>query len=232
MTTALTVSIVIAGVLGIIHYWNEKFVLTGSFRQLAVSFAAGTAVAYSFVFLLPDVSERADHFGSSLYIILLAGFVSVHVLEKFAYRHFHGDGEGWHFLHSMVHFWILFTYYTIIGSVLYVMAQNDLAESVLFFIPLAFYAAVGLVSFEEVHTEVRYRLVFRWLLSGAALLGVFLAAFTSVNEVSLYHALFAFAVGGFFYITMIDVIPSRDRGSPLYFALGAILYTTVIIFIL
>ncbi len=42
MTTALLTSIIIAGILGVIHFWNEKFVLAGSKRQLAVSFVAGT----------------------------------------------------------------------------------------------------------------------------------------------------------------------------------------------
>jgi zinc transporter ZupT len=231
MTAALTVSIIIATMLGIIHFWNEKFILTGNIRQLSVSLVAGIAVAYSFTFLLPDVSARADHFGSSLYIILLAGFVTVHVLEKFAYKHFHGESDGWRFSYSLVHFWVLFVYYIIIGSVLYLIAQTDLAESILFSIPLAFYAAVGVVSFEEVHAEVRYRSLFRWLLASATLIGVFLAELTSINEVSAYHALFAFAVGGFIYITLIDLIPARDKGTPFYFALGAILYTGIILLV-
>ena len=230
MTTAIIISLVMTGVLGLIHFWNEKIVLSGNLRKLGISFVAGTAVAYSFLFLLPDVSARAEHFGAGLYYMLLAGFITVHIFEKFAYRH--AQGRHWHSLHSLAHFLILFIYYTVVGSILYGMAQADPAESLLFFVPLAFYAMVGVTSFEEMHEHVRYQPVFRWLFSSAAIIGVLIAVFTSIHEAAVYHALFAFAVGGFFYITMVDLIPARNRGTPLYFALGAMTYATIMMLVL
>ncbi|MAZ30187.1 hypothetical protein CL655_02790 [bacterium] len=232
MTIALTFSLIITILLGFIHFWNERLVLIGKIRRYAISFVAGTAVAYSFVFLLPDVSARADHFGTSLYVILLAGFVVVHIFEKASYQHYHDNTERWHFAHSAIHFWVLFTYYLVMGSILYAMALQDVIESALFFVPLAFYAAIGVVSFEEVHHEVRFNLLFRWLLAGSAVLGVLLSALTALGENYIYHFIFAFTVGGFFYITMIDLIPSRDKGAPIFFILGSVAYTALILLVL
>tara|TARA_B100000745_G_C20045624_1_gene356467 strand:+ start:62 stop:760 length:699 start_codon:yes stop_codon:yes gene_type:complete len=232
MSTAFLVSLAGALLLGVAHFWNEHFVVPQKFRPIAISFVAGIAVAYSFLFLLPDVSARADHFGSSLYFILLAGFAIVHLLEKFAYRHYHGLKSQWYVMHAVVHVGILFTYYTIVGSILYVTALVDIFESILFVVPLAFYATVGVISLEEIHINDTYTIIFRWILSASAVLGVLLGRFTVIAETSGYHALFAFVVGGFFYIIMIDLIPTKDKGAPAYFLLGVLIYALATFFIL
>jgi len=60
------------------------------------------------------------------------------------------------------------------------------------------------------------------------IIGFILYVFVPVHQF-VYDAIFAFIVGVFFYVTIREVLPEREHGKPLYFLLGAGVFTSIII---
>lgn len=212
--------------LGTIHFWNEKiFFKAEVMKARTMSFIAGASVAYVFLYLLPDLYKGVAHINQWIFIFILLGFSTVHVLEKYLYQH--GKGDKTLLRLKEAHFLIFFLYYFIIGVVLTEFLSIDIWKGLLFFVPIIFYAAVSRVSFEEVHIRLREQKIFRILLSFAALFGVLLAS-TILKQLLLYHILLTFITGAFFYIVIMDFIPREARGRPGYFLLGVSLYALLI----
>ncbi|MAZ40859.1 hypothetical protein CL654_01980 [bacterium] len=223
---ALWLGVTLSLLLGVIHFYNEKFNIPKQYKQGVVSFVGGVSVAYAFLFLLPDVYLRVGHFGSGLYFLLLFGFAAIHFLEKTIYRGNRGVGRV--FWHGFVHVAVLFLYYFMVGSILLPMLENDTLQGILFFLPLAFYGMIGIMSFEAVHHAVRKYMFLRLFLSASAILGILTAYVLSINKFLMYHALFAVVVGGFLYIAFMDFIPQKNKGAPIYFIAGVIIYSLII----
>ncbi|NHI94835.1 MAG: hypothetical protein EAX96_20265 [Candidatus Lokiarchaeota archaeon] len=59
-------------------------------------------------------------------------------------------------------------------------------------------------------------------------IGFFLETFVPINQF-VYDSFFAFIVGIFFYVTIREVLPERERGKPEFFLLGAVFFSLIII---
>ena len=98
----------------------------------------------------------------------------------------------------------------------------------LFFLPILFYSAVGLIALEQIHSKVREKILVKLLLSSSVLIGVLIADFLLGIEPA-FNLLFGFIVGIFLYLALIDFVPREAKGRPEYFALGVLVYTLIII---
>ncbi|GMQ95388.1 MAG: hypothetical protein BMS9Abin13_501 [Patescibacteria group bacterium] len=222
----LILSIVFGMILGVVHFWSERlYFKTESSRDRVASFVAGVSVTYVFLLLLPDIYEGVGHLNRWVFILVLAGFGLVHLAEKYLYQHTHGEERL--FRSKEVHFFVLFSYYFLIGVILFVILGQSILKGTMFFVPLLFYAIVGRVSFAKVHSHIREQIFFRWLLAFSSVLGV-LAAPLIIGGSTFYHALLAFITGSFLYLAIVDFIPTGERGRPVYFLIGAGLYTILI----
>ena len=105
------------------------------------------------------------------------------------------------------------------------------AQVILFYIPILFYGAVGLVSLDKIHHKISGHRLARIALSLSSIVGVIFADFLLNTEI-LFDMLFALVIGAFIYVALIDFIPREKRGEPIYFVLGVTLYTLLIILLL
>lgn len=72
------------------------------------------------------------------------------------------------------------------------------------------------------------KILFTSSVPSGVIIGFLLVSFVPINQF-VYDAIFAFIVGVFFYVTIREVLPEREKGKPLYFLLGAVLFTLVIV---
>ena len=223
----MLIAILFSLFLGAIHFWNEKlFFKKKETKARMMSFIAGVSVTYVFLYLLPDLYKGVTYINQWIFIFILLGFSLMHVLEKYFYQH--AKGEERLLRLKEAHFFIFFLYYFIIGIILVDFLKVNVWKGLLFFAPIAFYAAVSRISFEEIHIHLREQKFFRILLALATLLGVLFASIT-LGQAFLYHILSAFIIGAFLYVILMDFIPREARGKPAYFLLGAGLYTLLIV---
>ena len=219
--------IVYSVILGVIHFFNEKIQIHQEYIRIRViSFIAGISVTYMFLTLLPEIYRGFEIFDRVIFISLLAGFTISHVTEKYIYQHSapHALKERLSVVHSMA----FFLYYFFIGVILVKLNETSSLISVLFFLPVMFYSAVGILSLEKIHSKIWERPVVKLLLSLSTLIGVLFADLLLGFD-AVFNLLFAFVVGTFLYTALIDFVPREAKGKPEYFTLGVLIYTLVIV---
>jgi len=219
--------IIFSIVLGLTHFWNEKIQIRQEYVRIRIiSFVAGISVTYVFLNLLPEVYKGFETFDKLIFISLLIGFSTAHISEKYIYQH--SAPQALKERLSSVHTIGFFLYHVFIGVILVRLDSFSNLDAVLFFLPVLFYSAVGLVALEQIHSKIWERPVVKFFLSLSTLLGVLIADILIGFEPA-FNLLFGFIVGLFLYISMIDFVPRQARGRPEYFALGVLSYTLIII---
>jgi len=215
----MELALIFSAVLGGIHFWNEKiFFKDIESKARSMSFIGGVAVSYVFLFLLPELFDAYARGQRWIFLFLLFGFSTLHVAEKYFYRHLKGWKRAWR--EKEIHYLVLFMYYLAIGTFSVFLFNDNVFRGILFFLPVLFYSAVGKVSFAEVDENIRQQYVFRFLISIAAPAGVILGPFL-VRYVIFYDVFLAFIIGSFLYIALMDFIPARNKGKPSFFIIGA-----------
>ena len=85
---SVIVPLLLSTIVGIIEYWSKTFNLRKkSYYRKIVSFSAGISITYILLELLPAFSETSLAVSKFLFISLLIGFISHHVVEKEIYKH-------------------------------------------------------------------------------------------------------------------------------------------------
>jgi len=176
--------------------------------------------------LLPELYQGFELLDKLIFISLLFGFASAHVVEKYIYQHSAPMAlkESLGNLHSIA----FFIYHLLIGVILVKLNKTSNLDSVLFFLPVLFYSGVGLIALERIHERIWQKRAIKIFLSASTLLGVLIADLL-LGFATFFNFLFGFTVGIFLYIAMVDFIPKEARGRPEYFALGVLAYTLIII---
>lgn len=218
--------IIFSLILGATHFWNENIQIKQDYvRVRFISFIAGISVTYVFLNLLPEVYQGFEVFNRFIFVSLLAGFTLAHLVEKYVYQH--SAPQTLKERLGSVHSIAFFVYHLLIGVILVKLNKTDSLNSVLFFLPILFYSAVGIVALEKIHSKVWERPLVKFILSASTLLGVLIADFL-LGFNTFFNLLFGFIVGIFLYISLIDFIPREAKGRPEYFALGVLTYTLII----
>lgn len=214
-------------ILAITHFFSEKISIRHKIWHIrSISFVAGISVTYAFLSLLPEAYESFETQGKFIFIFIVLGFTLVHVAEKYVYKH---HIQGHHIQHDLkeIHSIAFFLYYLLLGAILVNLSTIGFIQATLFFIPVLFYAGVGLVSMDKIHHKISKKGVAKFALSLSAIFGVLFAE-TLLNTGIFFDSLFALVIGAFIYIVLIDFIPREKRGEPVYFVLGVLVYTILI----
>ena len=218
--------LILGVVLAVVHYFSDRIHPENpAFRHKIVSFVAGISITYIFLLLLPEVYRGIESLHQLLFLFILAGFASFHLIEKHIYQHRKKDK-----LHEelrVAHSSMFFVYHFVIGILLVELLNINLVEGFLFFIPILFHAAVSSASLKGIHISIRERILLKSVLSCSTLFGVLLAYFV-LTPSNVLHALLGFIVGSLLYIVIRDSIPKETVGKARFFVLGVVVYTLII----
>lgn len=220
MAIALAVSFAL--LISILHYLSDFISLKLiRYRGKILPFAAGLSITYIFLELLPLVYIDIENLRNIAYIFILSGFTIFHVMEKYVYQHSRSQERLTKLMH--VHSLGFFVYYTMIGIVLFVLAQNP-RGGILFMIPILFHSTISSASFKEIHADLKESRVIRLFLASSTLIGVFIAGVFPVS-LQVYYAMLGFVVGVLFYIIIKDIVPEKEEGDPMYFLAGIVIFS-------
>ncbi|MBU0953542.1 MAG: hypothetical protein KKA90_03930 [Nanoarchaeota archaeon] len=211
------------------HYMGDaKFLVRLRHREKVISFSAGLFVTYVFLDLLPILSEGPLLNARIGLVFAVIGFSFFHVLEKYVYKH-ERKRERLRQELKEVHAAAFFLYHFIIGVVIVGIAETRaVLTTVLLFIPLLSQSIFSSTGLKEIHLHVRERTIARILLSGATVLGVFVALL--VPSLAFYHyILLGFVIGALFYVSVFDAIPRQSKGKSAFFVFGMLLYMLIIV---
>ena len=189
-----------------------------------VSFAAGAAIAYLILHSFPDVASYALIDGNEIFIYALLGFVSLNLIEQFLYKSV-GKLKNISLYHKRLHVAYFFLYNLIIGAVLVVLASSGLKQTLIFFIPFLLYIIAEILpeefAFKKTSSKIFYSL--------APLFGTIIAI-TYISFInSIFTRLMSFVTGTLLYIVIRESLPSDQAERPLYFIVGVLFYTLILL---
>lgn len=214
--------------MGITHFLSEELEehMSG-YRERVISFSAGASITYIFVQLMPEFHRIARESSELIFIFPLAGFSSIHLIEKYIAQSGLED-EKMREEYGEVHSIFLFLYSGAIGYLIASLIAESTVTGLLFFIPILLHVAVSSLSLTELHEKFSQKITVKLAISIAPILGVLTYQLGSITE-NYFNPVFGTVIGMFFYVVIRDSIPRNDRGQPLEYVLGALIYLTIII---
>ena len=143
---------------------------------------------------------------------------------------------------SELRFFTNFFYHFTVGIIIVALLLIDLLQGVLFFVFAFFRTLISnkLYRSEKVYSDLDIEIQFKesrireFCLSVSALggvaLGLLLELFLSF-DLELVFILYSFISGVILYTIVREVIPEKEKGKPIYFVIGALGFTMIIVFI-
>ncbi len=230
--------------LAIVHLYSGKLRLLSVIpRSRWLSLAGGVSVAYVFVHLLPELSERQEVFQElegpvigfvehHVYLMALLGLAIFYGLErvvKDSRQRSHALGRGGATATPV--FWMHITsfavYNALIGYLLVHREEPGIQSLFLFFVAMALHFMVNDYGLRQDHKDI-YEKQGRWLLTAAIIVGWVIGAGTEIPDAAI-AILFAFLAGGIILNVLKEELPD-DRESRFWaFALGAGGYSVLLL---
>jgi hypothetical protein len=241
--TALLSFVLAAGLAGIHLFSGRLQVLGVSPRSRWLSAAGGVSVAYVFVHLLPDLAAEQETIleatGESfsfleyhVYLVALVGLAAFYGLERAAKvsrgrersaGREDSTGEGVFWLHTAS----FAAYNALIGYLLLHREDQGSGQLVLFAFAMGVHFVVNDYGLRRDHKGA-YDRVGRWVLAAAILAGWVVGLSFEVSEAAL-AVLFAFLAGGVIMNVLKEELPEERESRFWAFALGAALYSAVLL---
>lgn len=235
MVLAFVLSFILSFILGLSNYLSEKISFHClRYRAEIISLVSGISVAYIFLSLLPELYEGVITTSRSLFVFVLIGFATFHIVEKFIQFHV-GKGrisEELHLNHSLG----LFLYDFSVGIVLANFLRMGFLEGILFFMAVLPHTALSNLSINRVHGLHHHKEMIieskpiKLFLAGASLYGVIMATTYSVST-KISHTLTGLVAGILLYVVIRETLPKDKEGNPLLFVIGVLLYSALIFWI-
>lgn len=212
-------------------------------RSRWLSMAGGVSVAYVFVHLLPELSERQrafehsnngilTYFENHVYLVALAGLAVFYGLERAANVSRRSNRKaGKKDTTSLDIFWlhiVSFSMYNALIGYLLVHRQEPGATNVLLF---AFAMALHFVVNDHglwANHKRDYDRRGRWILAIAIVFGFLIGQAIEIQEMAL-GGLFAFVAGGVILNVLKEELPEERESRFWAFALGALGYALVLL---
>jgi len=134
--TFYALALVLAGILSFSDYITENF-FSKQLRESKkiISFSGGVGISYVVLNLFPEISSYSLINGRAVFLYVLAGFVSLNLIEQFIYK----EVKKINSYHKGVHITYFFVYKFLIGMVLASFASEGLTQTMLFFMPFLLY---------------------------------------------------------------------------------------------
>lgn len=219
----------------VIHLFaNRMYMLGWVWHGRFLSLAGGISFAYVFVSLLPEIAEGQQSLEAAfqgffpylerhVYVIALLGFLFFYGLQSIPPSK---DPKSFD-----LPFWVSMGGYTLfnllIGSAVADPNNPDVKPLFLFSFAMGLHYFVNDHNLREKHKE-DYDAKGRFVLTGAIILGWLIGTVLKIPE-ALIALLVSFAAGGVMLNVMRYELPQKGQGGILYFNLGAILYTALLL---
>lgn len=184
-------------------------------------------MTYIFLQLLPEFNKIASESTDLIFLFPLAGFSSIHLLEKYVAKAGLGEKEM-RKDYGEIHSGFLFFYHGAIGYLIASLLAENTISGLLFFIPVVLHVAVSSFSMTELHESFFQKNTVKFAISIAPVLGVLLHNIGTISIQQL-NPVFGTVVGMFFYVVIRDSMPDEDRGKPIEYILGILTYMAVIL---
>ena len=223
---------VFAAGLAAVHLFAGKLQFLDAIpRSRWLSLSGGSAVAYVFVHLLPEIRHIATTIERSesvlvqieqhVYLIALLGFTTFYGLERLV-RKSKGreseqesrksDGVFW------LHIGSFAVYNALIGYLLLHQEEPGVGTLATFFVAMALHFVVNDYGLREYHGRAYHRYG-RWILSVAVFVGLAVGYLAEVSELQV-GVLFAFLAGGVILNVIKEELPAERQSRFWAFAVG------------
>lgn len=200
------------------------------------SFAGGIAVTYVFLHLLPEIVLGNEAIGEALqdvvdptpllelaiFLVALLGFTVFYGLERLAAHQVRAGGV------YGVHLGAFMVYNAVITYTMPLRIRTGLPFAVLFVVAMGLHFVLTDRGLAETYGS-RFRTSGRLLLAGALLVGWVLSVVAAPTRTLVVSLLTALLGGSVLLNVFKEEIPSERRGSFGYFALGLVLYTSLLL---
>lgn len=214
----------------------------GIAERCTASFAGGTAVAYVFLHLLPEVAAGNEVIGELLrdvlhptallelgiFAVALAGFTVFFGLERLAGRQRNGSSHGdppaavyWVHLASFVGYNVLITY------TMALRLRTGVGFALLFTVAMGLHFVLTDRGLKANHPR-RFRASGRYVLAIALLLGWGLDALFTPTNTLVVSLLTAFLGGAILLNVFKEEVPSERQSSFPWFLAGLVLYAAML----
>ncbi|MGB3403990.1 MAG: hypothetical protein WBA77_15000 [Microcoleaceae cyanobacterium] len=224
--------------LALVHLYASKLkFLTAIPRARWLSMSSGVSVAYVFVHLLPDLSERQVELSQSstisflehhVYLLALLGLSVFYGLERVVSlsQQTHTDED-----HKMGIYWLhiaSFTLYNaLIGYLLFHREETGLNSLIVYTIAMALHFVVNDSGLNQDHQSI-YRQSGRWILAGAIIAGSIVGMATKISEAAV-SILFSFLAGAIILNVMKEELPEERQSKFSAFTIGSLFYTMLLL---
>lgn len=227
--------------LALIHLFASKLKLLSTMpRSRWLSGASGVSVAYVFVHLLPELSEKQKVFAQSefglienhVYVMALLGLTIFYGLERLVTesrrKKAHQPEEvepGIYWLHI-----ISFALYNaLIGYLLFHREETGLASLFFYAIAMGFHFIVNDFGLSQDYKSA-YRRSGRWIVATAIIAGSVIGWGSEISEVAI-SLLFSFLAGSIVLNVLKEELPQERKSKFSAFVLGAFVYTILLLLI-
>jgi len=219
--TALALGLTL--LLGAVDYASEGILARYAtlYKERFVSFVAGLSVTYIFLHLFPQVYSGAQAYPHLIFVLMLLGFVSYHLIEKWIYQHLPREQIIEEVEHE--HAITIFFYHFFIGIVFVSLVSASVLNGMLYFIPVSLHVIINVLPHSHRFQHWRARLFF----SSAPFLGAAFASIVSIPSI-VNFGLLGLLAGLLLFLEAREVIPRKRKGSPAFFLLGVLIYGAVI----
>ncbi|MGM0846187.1 MAG: hypothetical protein ACQEUT_14515 [Bacillota bacterium] len=234
-------SLGLAVFLALVHLSARKMAFLESIpRSKFLSIAGGVSVAYVFIHILPELKEHQEAIAGSsevlsfleyhAYLIAMLGLIVFYGLEKAVQDSKKLNDEVGN-KPARSAFWVhissFFAYNGLIGYLLVHRDEEGFVSLFLYGIAMALHFLVVDFGLRQHHRD-RYDKEGRWVLSAAIVIGWGIGILTEIPD-ALLALLFAFLSGSIILNVLKEEIPQERESSFWAFAVGGILYVTLLL---
>lgn len=219
----MVIGYILALILSIVDFFTEGLFSKASPNKMKfISFSAGASISYIFLILLPEIYSGAMNINRLLFLALLFGFGIFHIIEKYIRQNF--TGPALRKEHRVVHSSTSFIYFFVVGFLLVKLSEADgNISAVLLFVPIMLHIIVD--SLPRRHTKKRH---LRALSASSPFLGAILASMLDIGYIG--NVILLGIVGGALLYTVVrESLPREREGRPMYFIIGLLLFTILIL---
>ncbi len=212
----IVIIIIIAVVMGLTDFFGHKISsLIGEHRDAVLSFSAGLLISLLFLILVPDVIIKGVT--ELLFFFMLVGFLLMHLVEKYIYRHITDKQELLEDL-KIVHIIGFGLDNFLIGFIIASLVELDFSVVITLSVPLFLQMLTSSISLDSIDTRLNDKYS-KIILSVLPIAGAILGIILELDHLLTNYVL-AFVLGILFYMIIRDVLPHGRKGSSVLFFAG------------
>lgn len=223
--TSEILAIIFALIIALAYHFGNQFIFKKkNVRNKLISFSAGISVTYLILELFPRFTAGALEIGQLIFLSVLFGFITHHLIEKNIYQHHHLKQDLKRLL-SLEENIFSFFYHLIVGVLMIYLLKGHLVDGLLFFIPILSFTLINSLT-----TEPHISLVDSILNSSACLIGVISTIFIYDHIPAwFFYSILGFIIGIMMFSITRHHVPFGKKGKPEYFFIAFVIYSIIII---